>query len=322
MVFSKYGKIDGLNKKVSRLLYGTANTPMLAGEDIDEVLDAAVACGVQTFDTARGYGKAENVLGRWMKKRGCRDDVVVLSKCGDVKNGIVKVNREVIRTEMAQSLEALQTDYIDIFLLHRDDPCTPVSEVIDTLNEAKKEGKITIFGVSNWTHQRIIEANRYAEETGLCGFSVSSPHFGLAEQICDMWGGGCVTITGDDNEDAREWYRENQMPVLAYSGLARGFMAGKVKSTDEDSENLKNLLDPFAIKGYVSHKNFLRLARCEELAQRKGCSVAQIALGWMFTQGLNLYTAAATTKPERILSNLKALEIDFTQEEIAYLSEV
>ena len=78
----------------------------------------------------------------------------------------------------------------------------------------------------------------------------------------------------------------------------------------------------YNILHHTSHKNFLRLARCEELAQRKGCSVAQIALGWMFTQGLNLYTAAATTKPERILSNLKALEIDFTQEEIAYLSEV
>ena len=319
---SKYGKIDGLDKKVSRLLYGTANPPMLAGEDVDEVLDAALECGIQTFDTARGYGKAENVLGRWMKKRGCRDDVVVLSKCGDVKNGVVKVDREVIRSEMAQSLEALQTDYIDIFLLHRDDPEVPVSEVIDTLNEAKREGKIRIFGVSNWTHQRIAEANNYAMENGLYGFSVSSPHFGLAEQICDLWGGGCVTITGDGNEEAREWYRKNQMPVLAYSGLARGFMSGKVKSTDENSEALKSLLDPFAIKGYVSHRNFLRLARCEELAKKKNCTVAQIAMGWMYTQGLNLYTAAATTKPERLQENLRALYIDFSQEDINYLSEV
>ena len=322
MYSSKYGIIAGLDKKVSRLLYGTANPPMLAGEDMDEVLDAAMECGIQTFDTARGYGMAENVLGRWMKKRGCRDEVVVLSKCGDVKNGVVKVDREVIRHEMAQSLEALQTDYIDIFLLHRDDPSTPVSEVIDTLNEAKKEGKITIFGVSNWTHQRITEANDYAKAKGLAGFSISSPHFGLAEQVCDLWGGGCVTITGDDNKEAREWYQKTQMPVLAYSGLARGLMSGKVKSTDENSDTLKDLLDPFAIKGYVSHRNFLRLARCEELAEKKDCTVAQIAMGWMYTQGLNLYTAAATTKPERILSNLKALYIDFTQEEIDYLSEV
>lgn len=71
-----------------------------------------------------------------------------------------------------------------------------------------------IFGVSNWTHERITEANAYARSKGLEGFIVSSPNFGQAHQIADPWGGGCVTVTGEENEDARQWYTDNQMPVL------------------------------------------------------------------------------------------------------------
>lgn len=121
--------------------------------------------------------------------------------------------------------------------------------MIDALNELQKEGKIKVFGVSNWVHERIEEANRYAKEHQLQGFSVSSPHFGLAEQIADPWGGNCVTITGKQNKAARNWYQENQMPIIAYSSLARGLMAGRIKSSQE--VQAAEILDPFCVKGYV-----------------------------------------------------------------------
>ena len=230
----RYGKIQGLEKPVSRMIFGTAIGPMIEGKSADELLDAALVKGINTFDTARGYGRAEESLGGWMKRRDNREQVVVISKCGNCdSDGSVCVNRKVIERELAESLQALQTNYIDIYLLHRDDPKTPVSEMIDTLNKLQKEGKIKIFGVSNWTHERIEEANRYAKEHQLQGFSVSSPHFGLAEQVADPWGGDCVTITGKQNEAARNWYRDNQMPIIAYSSLARGLMAGKIKSSQE-----------------------------------------------------------------------------------------
>ena len=177
---------------------------MLMGKDVNYLLDAALSYGLNSFDCARGYGAAENSLGNWMKERNNRDRVVVLSKCGNVdQEGNVLVNRAVIEKELAESLAALQTDYIDIYLLHRDDPKTPVSEFIDTLNDAQRAGKIRVFGVSNWTDTRIREANDYAAAHGLNGFSVSSPNFGLAEQVQDPWGGDCVTLTGPDNEEAR-----------------------------------------------------------------------------------------------------------------------
>ena len=314
-----YGRIEGIDKPVSRQFFGTANMPMLTGQNVNYLLDAAMSYGLNAFDCARGYGLAENALGNWMKERNNRDRVVVLSKCGNVgQDGQVLVNREVIERELAQSLEALQTDYIDIYLLHRDDPKTPVGEFIETLNEAQRAGKIRVFGASNWTDERIREANAYAAEHGLNGFGVSSPNFGLAVQVQDPWGGECVTITGPSNEAAREWYRKTQMPIVAYSSLARGLMAGKIKSTDE--ARVSELLDPFAVKGYAYHENFERLARCEELAAKKGCSVSQLAIAWMFTQGLNLFAAATTTKLSRIPDQVRALHVQLTPEEAAWLN--
>jgi aryl-alcohol dehydrogenase-like predicted oxidoreductase len=315
----RYGKIPGLEEPVSRMIFGTAIGPMIEGKNADELLDAAFAKGIHTFDTARGYRRAEESLGGWMKRRDNREQVVVISKCGNCdSDGSVCVNRKVIETELAESLQALQTDYIDIYLLHRDDPKTPVSEMIDALNELQKEGKIKVFGVSNWAHERIEEANRYAKEHQLQGFSVSSPHFGLAEQIADPWGGNCVTITGKQNKAARNWYQENQMPIIAYSSLARGLMAGRIKSSQE--VQAAEILDPFCVKGYVCHDNFERLARCEELAEKKGCTVSQIALAWMFRQDLNIYVLVSTTRAFRLEENLRAFTVNLSEEENRYLN--
>ena len=189
-------EIEGVSLPVTRLFFGTAMGPMLEGKVVDELLDEMFSLGVNAFDTARGYQGAEKSLGHWIWQRGNRDQVVILSKCGNVGPlGHVKVNRHVIEKELSESLKALGTDYIDIYLLHRDDPKTPVGEVIEALNEAQEQGKIRVFGVSNWTHERIVEANAYAKEHGLHGFSVSSPNFGLARQMKDPWGGDCVTIS-------------------------------------------------------------------------------------------------------------------------------
>ncbi len=316
---TKYGWIEGIDKPVSKMFFGTAVSPMLKGEKVHHLLDAAMTYGINAFDTARGYGAAENSLGQWIKDRNNRERVVILSKCGNcAADGSVCVNREVIEKELEESLQALQTDYIDIYLLHRDDPNTPVSEFIDTLNEAQEAGKIKIFGVSNWTTERIEEANAYASAHQKKGFSVSSPNFGLAEQIRDPWGGNCVTLTGKENAPAREWYRQNQMPVLAYSSLARGLMTGRIQSSQEDQA--AELLDPFCVKGYVCRENFERLARCEKLAEKKGSSVAELAVGWMFTQGINVYALASTTKVKRLQENLKALYVKISEEESRYLN--
>lgn len=310
--------IPGLSQPVSRIFFGTAMPPVMTdGAEAGALLDSVLASGVNAIDSARSYGLAENALGRWIRERGVRDQVVILSKCGDIRNGKVEVNRRVIREQLAQSLDALQTDFIDLYLMHRDDPATPVEEYIETLNEAQKEGLIRVFGVSNWTCERIAAANRYAAEKGLMGFSVSSPNYGLTRQMKDLWGGGCVTLSGPENEAARTWYRENQMPVIAYSSLGRGFFSGRFKAFDYESA--RKVLDPFAQQGYLYAENMARLARAEELARRYGVTVPEIAMRYVFGSGMNVFAVVSTTSPDRLRMNLRASAQPLSSQDIAYL---
>lgn len=312
-----YGTIHGLDKPVSRLFFGTAIAPLLAGNNANTLLDAVYAQGINAFDCARGYGLAEKSLGSWVKDRGIREKVVILTKCGNVDDQGVHVNRQIIETELDTSLEMLQTDYIDIFLLHRDDPKTPVSEIIDTLNECVDQEKIRVFGASNWTHQRIQEANTYASVNGLRGFSVASPHYGLAEQVEDPWGGDCVTISGDANRDARAWYTRTQMPVLSYSGLARGFFSGKFKSFDEDGA--RKVLDEAGVKGYLYPCNMERLARAEQLADELGCSVAQVAIRYSLAGPMNVFALVSTTNPNHMREHILAAANPLPEEQMLWL---
>lgn len=295
----------GLERPVSRLFFGTAIRPMMMGANAMMLLDYAFACGINAFDCARGYGGAEAVLGKWMQERQTRRDVVILTKCGNVgADGKVAVNREVIERELEESLRSLQTDYIDIYLLHRDDPVTPITEIMETLNRIKREGKVRIFGVSNWSHERLQEANAYARENGLEGFLVSSPNYGLARQIADPWGGGCVTVSGPEGRDAREWYAKEQMPVIAYSSLGRGFFSGRFKSYDY--EGAKKVLDSFAQKGYLAEDNMERLKALEEYAAGKGVTVAQAAMQFVLGSPMNVFAIASMSAPERIRENVEA----------------
>ena len=174
-----------------------------------------------------------------------------------------------------------------------------------------------IFGVSNWTHERITEANAYACPTGLAGFIVSSPNFGQAHQIADPWGGGCVTVTGEENEDARQWYTDNQMPVLCYSSLARGFFSGEFKAFDY--EGAKSVLDGPGQKGYLCEENMRRLRRAETQAERYHTTVTDIALRYVFGSSMNTFAIMSTTNPKRLLGNVAAANHPLGREDVAFL---
>ena len=129
-------KIDGLDRLVSSLFFGTAMAPVMTdGPGAGALLDSVLSAGVNAFDCARSYCLAEAVLGRWIRERGLRDRIILLTKGGDIRDGRVSVNRRVITDQLEESLRTLGTDRVDLYLLHRDDPKTPVSEFIETLNE-------------------------------------------------------------------------------------------------------------------------------------------------------------------------------------------
>lgn len=314
----EYVEIPYVKKKVSRIIFGTAIPPFMMGGNGNDLLDAMYDLGVNTFDMARNYMASELSVGRWLEEKDMREKVVLLSKCGHPSMfGRKRINEAEMRKDFRKSSGYLHTDYLDIYLLHRDDPEVDAGEIVEIFNAMHSEGKIGAFGGSNWTHERIEQANEYAYKHNLIPFTVSSPNFGLADQIDDPWGGGCVTISGPANEKARDWYRQNQMPVIAYSSLGRGMFSGKVKSSE--SEKAGKILDATAVKGYVCPENFERLRRCEELAERKGVSVPQIAMAWIFKQKLNTFAVVSTSSQERMQENIKALEVELTEEETLYL---
>lgn len=314
----EYGEIEGVGKKISRIFLGTAISPFLDGKEADVLLDQMYALGINAFDSARGYGLSESVLGRWVKHRKNREEVVLLTKCGNATpTGTVHIDRDVMTNELKRSLSELGTDYVDILLLHRDDVNTSIAEYLETFNDFVREGIIKSFGVSNWTIERIQEANAYAAEHGLCPFAVSSPNFGLAEQVNDPWGGNCVTISGQGNQAARDWYSRMKMPVLAYSALGRGFFSGRFEAGDY--ETAKSVLDAYAQKGYLYPVNMERLERCRILAEKHKCSVAQIAMSYIFSHSMNVFAVVSTTSPERMRLNLESSKLKLGKEEVMFL---
>ena len=247
-----YGSIPYVDKPVSQIFYGTAIQPYLTGQDANELLDAIYAAGITAFDCARNYMAAELSLGKWIDARGNRDKIVLLTKCGHPSMfGKKRINEKEIRKDFAKSSKYLHTDYFDIYLLHRDDPDVEAGTIVEIFNALHAEGKIGAFGGSNWMHQRIEQANEYAYAHNLIPFSVSSPNFGLADQINDPWGHGCVTISGPSQTEARRWYEQNGMPVIAYSSLGRGLFSGKLKSADTDKA--ASILDGTAMKLSLIH---------------------------------------------------------------------
>ena len=314
----EYKRIDGVKLPCSRIFYGAGCDMIQTGEDHSDFLEKIFETGINTFDTARRYGLSEKTLGIWVDKRGRRDDLVILSKCcHPLMDGTKRVNREAILEDYEISRGLLGFDFIDIYLLHRDDPEVSAGPIVETLNEMKAAGRIGVFGGSNWQIPRIEEANEYAYAHGLEGFTVSSPNFCLADQITDMWGGGGVAITGPNHVKEREWYVKTQMPVIAYSSLGHGMFTGRMKASDE--QNAARFLDEFALKGYACPENFERLRRVEILAKEKGVKVPQIAMSWLFKQQVNVFAVVATTSAGRMQENIDALKVKLSERECQYL---
>lgn len=312
-----YGKVPYVDKPVSRLVHGTIMLSMDKKDWSFELLDSMYELGVNTFDTAVIYGDGERVLGSWIQERGIRDKVVVLTKGAHHNAWRKRVTPFDIMSDVHDSLAKLMTDYIDIYILHRDDPEVPVGPIVDVLNKLHDEGKIGAFGGSNWTHQRIEQANEYAEKHGLIPFSASSPNYGLAEQVDDPWGPGCVSLSGPKEVAAREWYAKTNMPIFAYSSLGRGFFSGLIKSTEP--EKAKEIFQRPTIKGYCYPVNFKRLERVEILAKEKGVTVPQIAMAWLMNQPLNVFALVGAYKAEEMKQNIEAMHLKLTQAEIEWL---
>ena len=312
-----YRKINGIDKPLSALTYGTPGAAFMgAYEHAQKSYDWAWEAGFRTFDTAHSYGAGEEVLGKWLEERGYRNEAVILDKgCNPGQEGSDDVfSPETIRSQIEESLKKLRTDHVELYLLHRDDPSKPVGPIVEELNRLKKEGKVLVFGVSNWSLSRILAAKQYAAENGLEAFGAVSPAYSLVEYIHDPWGGS-IALSGEQGKDYRAYLEKTGLPVFNYSSLGRGYLSGKFRTGDVIEEKLR----PAPIAEYDAPVNRARLKRAEELAREKGLTVSQIGILWLLHEPMNLFPIISPSTKEHIESNAQAVDMQLTDAECRYL---
>jgi aryl-alcohol dehydrogenase-like predicted oxidoreductase len=314
----KYGSIPGIARPVSRLVQGTV---MVNSRELDAgfaLLDGIYALGCNAFDTAHVYGNGdgERTLGRWIRERGVRDRVVIITKGAHHNQDRRRVTPFDITADLHDSLARFQVDSIDLYLLHRDDPSAPVGPIVEILNEHHAAGRIHAFGGSNWSHERIAAANEYAASRGLTPFAVSSPQFSLAEMVVEPWP-ECISISGPAAATARAYYEQTQIPLFTWSSLAGGFFSGRFRRDNLDQ--FTSGLDAVCVKSYCYEANFGRLERAEQLARQRGLSLPQIALAYSQSHPLNLFSLVGCRTPEEFAENITALETRLTPQEVRWL---
>ena len=311
-------QIPGVKKPISVLGLGTMIfAPEKKGLCFD-ILDGFVSKGGTLIDTAEVYGDPEEhgyseiTIGMWLEERKCRNDVAIVTKgcipetCKPIHPNGLDITPEHIHAAISGSLERLKTDYIDLWLLHRDDETKPVGPLVEALNKELSKGTIKAFGGSNWSTKRIEEANKFAEDRGFIGMSALSNHFCLANSKEPYWPN---TVSVDDED--KEWHFNKQLPLLAWSSTGRGFFA------KGDPEYLE---DPNLVRVYYNDDNFEKLRRAEKLGQSKGLTRIEIAIAYVLSQEFPVVALVGVENDEQIQSCIKAMDANLTKAEIDWLT--
>jgi len=315
----RYIKIPQLEKPVSVIGLGAASSAFTPNtyDRATELLERFLGLGGNCVDTAHiyGFGDSEKTLGKWIQEAGRRIELVLITKgCHPGVNRedifgspwIPRVTPEALQSDLSESLERLHTEYIDLYLLHRDDESVEVGPLIETLNQEQERGRIRAFGASNWHVERLTEANQYAATHGLNGFVISSPSLSLPHPKKMLFPG---TLFAD--EATRKWHHTGQFPLLAWSALATGFMSGKFKPDEATDGNVTQV--------YYSDENFERLRRAQELAARKNVSVAQIGLAYVLQQAYPVIALVGPTTLNNLADAFGSLNVALSLEELEYL---
>ncbi|TDE14194.1 aldo/keto reductase [Jiangella asiatica] len=311
-------QLPGTRLSVSRLVQGTMAIDTLAEPAAHALLDGVLDLGCTTFDTAHVYGAGlnERVFGRWVRRRGVRDEVVIIGKGGEPGPDGPRVTPEHIASDLHESLERMGIDHIDLYLLHVDDPAIPVDPIVDALAGHQADGLIAAYGVSNWHHDRIAAALAYAKAVGLPPLVASSVHLSLATWQERPWPGN-LSIAGPEHAADRAWYRRTGLPVLSWSSLAGGFFSGRISRRNR--HELTEYFDQVCARAYGHERNFARLDRARELGARHGVSAAQVALAWVLAQPLPVAALVGSLDIAEFRANAAAVTLSLSDDELRWL---
>ncbi|WP_461218085.1 aldo/keto reductase [Lapidilactobacillus salsurivasis] len=297
---------------LSKLILGSSDYLKLDNmEKVDKMFTLYVSKGGRTFDTARHYRESESVIGKWLSDKKREDYTIITKACHPIRGklDVPRVNPEAILADIETSLEMLQTDYVDVLLLHRDDPTQPVGPLMETLSKLVDDKVIRAFGVSNWELPRVIEAKKYCENNNLNPLSFNSPNFSLAKVNEPRWE-NCVTA----DETMLAWHEENNFPLISWSAQAEAFFGNRFTPEDVNDPAKKEF-----VQVYFNETNWKRLSVCEKLGKEKGVKPIQISLAYVLNQAFPSYATIGPEEEWQLLESVEAMNLPLSPAEIEQL---
>lgn len=307
MELRRLGKSD---LKVAPLVLGGNVFGWTADEQTSfKLLDAFIDGGFNLVDTADVYsrwapaggGASEKVIGAWLAQGGKRDKVLIATKLGsEMGEGMKGLSAKYMVEAVEASLKRLQTDHIDLYQSHRDDPDTPQEETAEAFERLVKAGKVRAIGSSNFTPERLKSALDVSAAKGVARYNSEQPLYNLYERA--GFEGGLQQVCID-----------NEVGVIPYYGLASGFLTGKYRSEADLDKSPRGR----GVKRMMDERGMRILAALDTVSAAKGATPAQVALAWVMAQpGLTGPIASATslTQLDELMgaARLKLSEEDLT----------
>ncbi len=309
-------QIPGVDFSVSQFCLGCAYLGSRESEELSfELMDYYYEQGGRFLNTAHEYseGASERTVGKWIRERGVRSEMIVTSKGGEDRRvpGSLAMHREDLFEDVDESLMRAGFDYFDFYLLHVDDVSVSVEEVVSTMEEIRKSGKIRYYGCSNWTVARQKEAAEFAKVHGMSGFKVDEVEMNLAR--INRSNETCISKWLDD--EFIEHHKTSGMAVGAYSPVASGVLAKLAEdgNTERWSNGQKSWYDlPY------NHEVARRLM---QLSKETGYTLMQLQLAFVLAQphGFPNFAISGSATMEQLTENMEALKIDMTPDMIDFL---
>jgi len=268
-------------------------------ENSEAVLSFYADNGGNFIDTADMYsqwapghigGESETIIGNWMKKRGNRSQMVVATKVSklDTRPGLKAEN---IVAACDDSLRRLQTDYIDLYYAHQDDPNTPIEETLSTFDSLIKSGKVRYIAASNFTAARLQESLDISKKLGLASYVACQDQYNLMDR--------------DFEKTLRDTVDKNGLSEIPFYGLARGFLSGKYRP----GVKVESIRATGVSNSYANERGWAMLEKLDQIAQGRQTTVSAIALAWLRQQKTVSAPIASATKLEQIKELMPVIEL-------------
>lgn len=312
----QYARLGDTGLIVSRLAFGamtfTAGNRSVGAiykvgpELADELVGLALDAGINFFDTADAYasGESETLLGAALKAR--RHEVVIATKVGFRSGAPVTqsgLSRRHILWSVDESLRRLGTDWIDVYIAHREDPHTPLEETLAALDAVVRAGKVRYLGFSNWSAWTVAAARELQKAHGLAPFTHGQMYYSL--------------LGRDVERDVIPMMQRYGLGLTVWSPLAAGFLSGKY--TRENLSDPDNRYSGFDLLPFDKEHGFTLVEQLREIAAARDASVAQVAIAWLLSRKAVTSVLLGASKRTQLEDNLRAVDVSLTDEELTRL---